>query len=84
MKVVIRLAELQAHKACDDYLRSPEWDEGQQALVYSDWDATVARHFAMGPLGVVRLGWLVGSGLVPMTAVQFIEARRRILGGSNG
>jgi hypothetical protein len=77
MRVVIRLAELQACNACDAYLLSPEWDAKEQALVYPDWDATVARHLAMGPGGIVRLSWLVHNKLVPMTAHELFNAKTK-------
>ncbi len=77
MRVVIRLAELQACNACDAYLKSPEWDARQQALVYPDWDATVARHIAMGREGMVRLEWLVANKLVPMTAHELFNAKTK-------
>jgi len=74
MRVVIPLSKLQACNACDAYLRSPEWDKEEQALVYPDWDATVARHLAMGLEGIVRLQWLVTNKLVPMTESEFAAA----------
>lgn len=77
MRVVIPLSALQANHACDAYLRSPEWDSGAQALVYPDWDATVARHLAMGPEGITHLDWLIAHKLVPMTTAQLVEARKR-------
>lgn len=77
MRVVIKLSELRAHNPCGAFhLDSPEWDEQEQALVYPDWDATVARHLAMGPTGVVRLEWLVARKLVPMTTAQLAAARK--------
>lgn len=76
MRVVVRLVELQAHNVCDAYLRSPFWDEGEQALVYPDWAAAVTQYMTMGISGVMRLGWMVARRLVPMTTDQFVEARK--------
>lgn len=84
MKVVIRLAELQAHKACDAYLRSPEWDEKEQALVYPDWDATVARHLTGEREKMGHLEWMVANKLVPMTAQELFSAKQKARGTRNG
>jgi hypothetical protein len=84
MRIVIPLSVLQAHNACDAYLNSQEWDKGEQALVFPNWEATVERLLANGPAGVINLGWLVAKDLVPMTAGQFAEAKKRARGGPNG
>jgi len=76
MQVVITKAQLDEQRACSAYLKSPEWDAGQQALVYSDWDATVARLLS-SRIGTVFLDFLVVHGLVPMTVTEFIDARAR-------
>lgn len=74
--VVITLAELEASpKACDVYLRSPEWDAERQALVYPDWSATVARLLSTRA-GITWLDYLVKRGLVPMTRDEFNAARK--------
>lgn len=74
MQVVISRDRLEASHACPVYLKSPEWDTELQALVYSDWDASAARLLST-PRGTKYLGFLVKSGLVPMTQAQFTEAR---------
>lgn len=70
MRVTITLSQLQSASACDVYLKSPEWDAGEQSLVYSDWDATVTRLLAKRK-DTTYLGWLVGHHLVPMTQQEF-------------
>ena len=70
-KVVIDNATLRHHRSCRAVYTSPEWDAKLQALVYPDWDKTVARHVAMGKDGFDRLEWLVNHKLVPMTKEQF-------------
>jgi hypothetical protein len=70
-RVIIDRLTLKRNHACLAAYASPEWDEKLQALVYSDWDKTVARHVAMGPQGFDRLEWLVRHKLVPMTKEQF-------------
>ena len=71
MRVVIPNATLRRHRSCRAAYSSPEWDEKEQALVYSDWDKTVERHLAMGQDGIERLEWLVRHELVPMTVDEF-------------
>jgi hypothetical protein len=75
MQVVITKDRLVASNACPVYLDSPEWDKEQQALVYSDWDATVVRLLST-PRGTKYLGFLIKSELVPMTQAQFTEVRK--------
>jgi len=79
MEVIITRDQLEAAGACDVYLRSPEWDaehnEGTGALVYSDWEATVAR-LSSTQAGLGRLGYLVGKRLVPMSRIEFRTLRR--------
>jgi hypothetical protein len=72
MQVVIPKEKLEALKACDAYIKSPEWNG--EALVYSDWDATVRRLMSTGP-GITFLGYLVKNELVPMTKEEFRQAR---------
>lgn len=74
MQVVITREKLVASNACDVYLKSPEWDAEQGALVYSNWDASVARLLSTRR-GIKFLGFLVESKLVPMTTSEF-NARR--------
>ena len=74
MQVVITKAQLESAKACDRYLKSPEWDEHEEMLVYSDWDATVERLLSTR-FGMGYLGFLVSKGLVPMTTAEFKAAR---------
>ena len=75
MQVVIAKDKLLALNACDAYLKSPEWDPARQALVYSDWEATVDRLSATRD-GIVFLEWLVARELVPMTRVELSGIRR--------
>jgi hypothetical protein len=75
MEVIIEKAQLLAFDACGAYLKSPEWDAEREALVYSDWAATVDRLTATRD-GVGLLGWLVARKLVPMTRAEFVKARR--------
>lgn len=76
MRVVIPKSTLKQHRACRDAYVSPEWDEGEQALVYADWGKTVERHVAMGPEGLFRLEWFVTHGLVPMTVDELAELKK--------
>jgi hypothetical protein len=75
MQVIITKDQLAANSACPAYLTSPEWSTEQEALVYVDWDATVAR-LAQTQAGIDYLGWLVRCSLVPMTRSQFAATRR--------
>jgi hypothetical protein len=74
MQVVIPKEKLEALRACDAYTKSPEWNG--EALVYSDWDATVIRLMSTGP-GITFLGYLVKNELVPMTKEEFKKARAK-------
>ena len=68
MAVTVKKADLDAKKPCAPwYLESPEWDAGQEALVYKDFDATV-RRLTTTNTGRERLKWLVRNALVPMTS----------------
>lgn len=78
MRVVIPKATLKRHRACTAAYTSPEYDEGEQALVYSDWGKTVERHIAMGPEGLFRLEWLVAQKLVPMTEDELAAIKKRV------
>lgn len=71
--VVITKLNLEKNRACSAYLRSPEWDQKQQALVYSDWSATVQRLLST-PQGITYLSFLVSHKLVPMTMEEFTGA----------
>lgn len=75
MEVVITKAQLTAANACDRYLESPEWDADREALVYSDWDATVARHLVSVEM-LLRLEFLVSRNLVPMARGDFAKLKR--------
>lgn len=72
VQVVISKNKLEQLGACKAYLTSPEWNG--EALVYSDWDATVKRLMSTGP-GVTYLGFLVAKELVPMTKEEFARTR---------
>lgn len=74
MQVVVTEGRLKERHACDAYLKSPEWDQEQQALVYADWSATVERLLSSRK-GTSFLSWLVDGCLVPMTQIEFVEAR---------
>lgn len=74
MQVVITKKQLQDEKSCGAHLNSPEWSESEQALVYTDWDATVERLLSTNN-GTDFLDWLVLKQLVPMTKDEFIQAR---------
>jgi hypothetical protein len=82
MLIIIPKAQLDAAQPCTPryYTSSPEWDEAQEALVYTDWDATVtrlmSRHF-----GRFFLGWLVERRLVPMTPSDLKAALKARGGG---
>jgi len=69
-RVVLPRALLKQHRACRAAYTSPEWDEKEQALIYSDWAKTVERHIAMGQEGLDRLQWFVNHKLVPMTQAE--------------
>jgi hypothetical protein len=73
MQVVITEAQLKS--GCDVYLKSPEWDPEQRALVYIDWAATVERLLSTRS-GTAYLDSLVSRGFVPMTKDEFIAARK--------
>lgn len=75
-RIVIDKATLKRHRACRDAYTSPEWDEKLQALVFADWDKTVARLLAKGPKGLEQLEWWVNHKLVPMTAEQFAAIKK--------
>lgn len=74
MEVVVTKDQLQANRACGVYLDSPEWDKEREALVYSDWSATVERLLSTRP-GTMYLDFLVVKGLVPMTVAEFNAAK---------
>jgi hypothetical protein len=83
MKVVVTKAQLDgsdrppgvgALRACRVYLKSPEWDSGQQALVYADWEET-SKRLLSSHAGTGYLDWLVTHQLVPMTREEFVAAR---------
>lgn len=76
MKVVIDNATLRWHRSCRATYTSPEWDAKLQALVYSDWDKTVARLLAKGQDGIDQLEWFVNHKLVPMTAEQLAKIKK--------
>ena len=76
MRVVIPKATLKQHRACVAAYTSPEYDEGEQALVYADWGKTVERHIAMGPEGIFRLEWFVNHKLVPMTPEELAALKK--------
>lgn len=77
MQVIITRAELVAARACDVYLTSPEWNG--EALVYSDWNATVMRLLS-NRISSRYLDFLVARKLVPMTTEEFIAARNALRG----
>jgi len=89
MSFIITKAQLDEHHACDAYLRSPEWDPAQQALVFTDWPKSVAWRLSTRT-GTHNLDWLVAHKLVPMTKEEFIAARsaaraaREAAGDANG
>jgi hypothetical protein len=84
MKVVIPRAVLKQNRACSAAYVSPEWDEKEDAIVFSDWDKTVQRLLAKpNGEGLDQLDWYVAHKLVPMTASEFAELKRKH-GGSNG
>ncbi len=58
MKITIDRDTLKRHRACRAAYSSPEYDEKLQALVYSDWDATVQRLLAR-PGGLEMIEWFV-------------------------
>lgn len=73
MRVVVTKDQLKSNRACAVYSKSPEWDSGQEALVYSDWTKTIERLLS-SRAGAEQLGWLVAHGLVPMTKSELIDA----------
>jgi hypothetical protein len=75
VRVVIDNAALRRNRSCKGAYTSPEWDESAQALVYSDWDATVKRLLDKGQLGADELEWFIHHKLVPMTMAEFIAAK---------
>ena len=75
MEVIITKAQLEACGACSKFLASPEWDPEQEALVYSDWDETVARHLVSKEM-LGLLGFLVTHKLVPMTQPEYQKLRQ--------
>jgi|GEM_PF-7064187 len=74
MQVVITKGQLEAVKACNVYLDSPEWDALEESLVYANWEATVERLLATRA-GSSYLAFLVSRELVPMTMTEFKAAR---------
>lgn len=75
-QVVITKDQLESGGPCEPFhLKSPEWDEEREALVYEDWEAT-AKRLSSTPGGLSQLAWLVSRGLVPMSRVQFRAVRR--------
>jgi hypothetical protein len=77
MRVRIDKAVLKRHRACTAAYTSVEWDEAQQALIYNDWEASIARLLS-SPEGVKQLEWLVAHKLVPMTEAEFSEAKSHV------
>jgi hypothetical protein len=75
-RIVVDKATLKRHRACRAAYTSPEWDEKLQALVFNDWDKTVARLLAKGQEGVDQLEWWVRQKLVPMTAEEFAKIKK--------
>lgn len=73
MRVAIDSATLRRHRACSAAYDSPEFNEEEDALVYSDFSQSVNRLMAT-ELGRGQLKWLVRHGLVPMTIEQFEAA----------
>ena len=74
MDVILEESKLKELGVCSEYLKSPEWDEGRRALVYTNWDRTVARLLERRETAAY-LKKLIAHGLVPMTENQFREAR---------
>lgn len=75
-EVVITKDQLEAGSPCQPFhLKSPEWDEERQALVYKNWAAT-AKRLASTKEGLAQLGWLVGRNLVPMTRLELRAVRK--------
>ena len=75
-QVVITKDQLESGGPCQPFhLKSPEWDEEREALVYEDWKAT-AKRLSSTIDGLSQLGWLVSRGLVPMSRMQFRAVRR--------
>ncbi len=81
MRVAIDKATLKRNRACRAAYTSPEWNESEQALVYSDWAQTIKRLLS-SPGGTDQLEWLVTHKLVPMTAEEFAEIKAT-RGGAN-
>lgn len=75
-RIVIDKATLKQRRACRAAYTSPEWDEKLQALVFSDWDKTVARLIAKGREGIDQLEWWVRQKLVPMTVEQLEQIKK--------
>ena len=75
MRVVIDNATLRRHRSCKGAYASPEWDEGEQALIYADWERTVERLLSKGQPGADELEWFVHHKLVPMTAEELVAAK---------
>jgi hypothetical protein len=76
MKVVITEDQLRAAKACDAYLKSPEWDSDRRALVYADIDQTIQR-LSAHVSGRVHLHFLVDKKLIPLTKAPCVCAPGR-------
>jgi hypothetical protein len=75
-RIVVSKATLKQRRACRAAYTSPEWDEKEQALVFSDWDKTVARLLAKGQEGIDQLEWWVRQKLVPMTTDEFAKIKK--------
>jgi hypothetical protein len=73
MEVIVTKEQLR--ETCGVHTSSPEWNAEREALVYPDWDATVARLLSTRK-GTAYLDALVARGIVPMTRDEFIEARK--------
>ena len=75
-RIVIDKATLKNRRACPAAYTSPEWDEKLQALVFTDWDKTVARLLAKGQEGLDQLEWWSRQKLVPLTPEQFAALKK--------
>jgi hypothetical protein len=74
VRVVIDNATLRRHRSCKGAYTNREWDADAQALIFSDWAASVTELLST-PKGLARLEWYVHHGLVPMTKDEFISAK---------
>lgn len=77
MRVVIDNAALRKNRSCKGAYTNREWDPKLQALVFSDWEASVEELLST-PKGLGRLEWYVNRKLVPMTMAEFIAAKARV------